>query len=40
MALVGKVEEFQENDNWIEYKKRLEHFLQQTKSPISERSEL
>ena len=24
MALIGKVEEFQENDNWIEYTERLD----------------
>ena len=25
MALIGEVEDFQENDNWIEYAERLEH---------------
>ena len=27
MALIGKVEEFLENGNWIEYTERLEHYF-------------
>ena len=27
MALIGKVQKFQENDSWIEYAERLEHFF-------------
>ena len=27
MAFIGKVEEFQENNNWIEYIERLEHYF-------------
>ena len=27
MALIGKVEEFQENDNWIEYTERLDQYF-------------
>ena len=27
MTLIGKVEEFQENDNWIEYTERQEHYF-------------
>jgi len=27
MALIGKVEEFQENDNWIKYTEPLEHYF-------------
>lgn len=27
MALIGKVKEFHENGNWIEYVERLEHYL-------------
>ena len=27
MALIGKVEEFQENDNWIQYTERLDQYF-------------
>ena len=27
MALIGKVEEFQENNNWIEYKERHDQYF-------------
>ena len=27
MALIGKIEEYNENDNWIEYTERLEHYF-------------
>ena len=27
MALIGKVEEFQENDNWIGYTEQLEYYF-------------
>ena len=27
MTLIGKIEEYNENDSWMEYNKRLEHYL-------------
>ena len=39
MALIGKVEEFQENYNWIEYMERLEYYCTKMKLPTPGRKQ-